>query len=78
VDDKNFSEVKIKLPTNDSSEKLLRIRHTVSFSLQFLAVPSWFSRFSECIFDFLLHFSYNVNWVKHMKKRSKLEMGTSY
>uniref|UniRef100_A0A7C9CR24 threonine--tRNA ligase n=1 Tax=Opuntia streptacantha TaxID=393608 RepID=A0A7C9CR24_OPUST len=28
VDDKNFSEVKIKLPTNDSSEKLLRIRHT--------------------------------------------------
>lgn len=28
MDDINLSEVKIKLPTNDSSEKLLRIRHT--------------------------------------------------
>lgn len=28
MDDRHFSDVKIKLPTNDSSEKLLRIRHT--------------------------------------------------
>lgn len=41
LEETTFSEIRIKLPTNESSEKLLKIRHTVSFSTFYCFICSF-------------------------------------